>query len=200
MHTGNPKALTSKRALAVQGDSRLGGHCRTGADRFGQVDGRGRQPARRVPEPARGRCRAGGGKIDAFATTAIRSRTAADGNPALEAVANDLRADARSASGGLAPAHLHAARRRPAGASVQHRSRRYSDRGRARRTATPIRAAVPAHSAAAGGRWGGAGAHPGMQAGPPGRAGHVVNVGPLWVVLAMPDAAAVLDLRPDVAR
>lgn len=95
VHPGNPKALTSYQALAARGDARLGliaGQVQfDSAESAGVADGQ-IVVFRNQPEAIAALL---AGKIDAFAGTAIGNRAAANGNPALEAVAHELGKDAK---------------------------------------------------------------------------------------------------------
>jgi len=91
---GNPKALTSYQALVSQEDVRLGviaGQVQIASARSAGVGAGQLVVFRNQPEAIAALV---ADKIDAFAATAIGSRTAADGNPAVEAVAFELGQDA----------------------------------------------------------------------------------------------------------
>ena len=95
VHPGNPKALTSYDALAARGDARLGviaGQVQiASATAAGVGDGQ-LVVFRNQPEAI---AALAAGEIDAFAATAIGSRAAADGDPALEAVPHEVGQGAR---------------------------------------------------------------------------------------------------------
>jgi len=95
VHPGNPKALTSYDALAARGDARLGviaGQVQiASATAAGVGDGQ-LVVFRNQPEVI---AALAAGEIDAFAATAIGSRAAADGDPALEAVPHEVGQGAR---------------------------------------------------------------------------------------------------------
>jgi polar amino acid transport system substrate-binding protein len=87
---GNPKALTGYAALAARGDARLGviaGQVQVNSAKAAGV-GHGQLVVFKNQPEAMGALVAG--EIDAFAATAIGSRAAADGNPAVEAVAHEV--------------------------------------------------------------------------------------------------------------
>ena len=89
VHPGNPKALTSYRALAAREDARLGvivGQVQIASARSAGVGDGQLAVFRDQPEAIAALV---AGRIDAFAATAIGSRTAADGDPAVEAVAHE---------------------------------------------------------------------------------------------------------------
>jgi polar amino acid transport system substrate-binding protein len=95
VHPGNPKALTSYKSLATRGDARLG--LIAGQVQFASATSAGVRDGqivmfRNQPEAIAALL---AGKIDAFAGTAIGNRAAADGNPALEAVAHEVAKDAK---------------------------------------------------------------------------------------------------------
>jgi len=95
VHPGNPKALTSYEALAARGDAPLGviaGQVQiASATAAGAGDGQ-LVVFRNQPEAVAALV---AGEIDAFAATAIGSRAAAAGNPAVEAVAHEVGQGAR---------------------------------------------------------------------------------------------------------
>jgi polar amino acid transport system substrate-binding protein len=90
VHPGNPKALTSYAALAAQADARLGiiaaqvqaESARSAGVADGQLVLFRNQPEAIAALVA--------GEIDAFAATAVGNRAAADGDPAVQAVAHAL--------------------------------------------------------------------------------------------------------------
>ena len=85
---GNPKALNGYAALAARSDARLGviaGQVQVASARAAGV-GDGQLVVFKSQPEAIAALQAG--QIDAFAATAIGSRAAADGNPAIEAVAH----------------------------------------------------------------------------------------------------------------
>ena len=95
VHPGNPKALTSYQAVAACGDARLGviaGQVQIASATSAGV-GDGQLVVFRDQPEAMAALVAG--SIDAFAATAIGSRTAAHGNPAVEAVAHEVGHDAK---------------------------------------------------------------------------------------------------------
>jgi polar amino acid transport system substrate-binding protein len=90
VHPGNAKALTSYEALAARGDARLGiiaGQLQAESARAAGVADDQLFVFRNQPEAIAALV---AGEIDAFAATAIGNRAAADGNPAVEAVAHAL--------------------------------------------------------------------------------------------------------------
>ena len=89
VHPGNPKALTGYPAVAARGDARLGviaGQVQIASARSAGV-GDGQLVVFKNQPKAIAALVAG--EIDAFAATAIGSRAAAEGNPAVEAVAHE---------------------------------------------------------------------------------------------------------------
>ena len=95
VHPGNPKALTSYQTLAAREDARLGviaGQVQIASARSAGVDDGQLVVFNNQPEAMAALV---AGRIDAFAATAIGSRTAADGNPAVEAVALEVGHGAR---------------------------------------------------------------------------------------------------------
>jgi polar amino acid transport system substrate-binding protein len=87
---GNPRTLTSYAALAACGDARLGviaGQVQIGSARSAGVGDGQLVVFKNQPEAMAALV---AGEIDAFAATAIGSRAAAEGNPAVEAVAHDM--------------------------------------------------------------------------------------------------------------
>jgi len=90
VHPGNPKALNGYPALAARGDARLGviaGQVQIASARSAGVGDGQLVVFRNQPEAIAALV---AGKIDAFAATAIGSRAAAEGNPAVEAVAHEM--------------------------------------------------------------------------------------------------------------
>lgn len=86
---GNPKALNGYAALAARSDARLGviaGQLQVASARSAGV-GDGQLVVFKSQPEAIAALQAG--QIDAFAATAIGSRAAADGNPAIDAVAHE---------------------------------------------------------------------------------------------------------------
>ena len=95
VHPGNPKALTSYKALAERSDARLG--IIAGQVQFDSAKSAGVSDGqivmfRNQPEAVAALV---AGKIDAFAGTAVGNRAEANGNPALEAVAHEVGKDAK---------------------------------------------------------------------------------------------------------
>ncbi len=96
---GNPKALDSYAALAAQGDARLGviaGQVQISSAKAAGVAERQLVVFKDQPEAIAALT---AGQIDAFAATALGSRVAAEGNPAVQAVAH--KAGAQAPVGGL---------------------------------------------------------------------------------------------------
>jgi polar amino acid transport system substrate-binding protein len=99
VHPGNPKALTSYAALAARADARLGiitgqvqgASARAAGVANGQLVAFPNQPAAIAALAA--------GEIDAFAATAIGSRAAAHGIPAVQAVAHEVGRGAKAPVG-----------------------------------------------------------------------------------------------------
>ena len=89
VQSGNPKALNGYAALAARSDARLGviaGQLQVASARSAGV-GDGQLVVFKSQPEAIAALQAG--QIDAFAATAIGSRAAADGNPAIDAVAHE---------------------------------------------------------------------------------------------------------------
>jgi polar amino acid transport system substrate-binding protein len=87
---GNPKRLTDYPALAARREARLGviaGQVQVGSARAAGVGDGQLVVFRNQPDAIAALME---GRIDAFAATAIGSRAAAHGNPAVEAVAHEL--------------------------------------------------------------------------------------------------------------
>jgi len=95
VHPGNPKALTSYQALAARGDAQLGiiaGQVQFESAKSAGVGDDQIVVFRNQPDAVAALV---AGRIDAFAGTAVGNRAAADGNPALEAVAHEVGKDAK---------------------------------------------------------------------------------------------------------
>jgi polar amino acid transport system substrate-binding protein len=99
VHPGNPKALTDYAALAARDDARLGvvaGQVQIASAKSAGVSDRRLVVFKNQPEAIAALVV---GEIDAFAATAIGSRAAAEGKPAIEAVAHEMGHDAQAPVG-----------------------------------------------------------------------------------------------------